>query len=306
MYLNKYLYELGNLQMPEFLIKYLQTPTLLRLKNIGYFCGMDYASKNIYDFSEYISRYDHSITTSLLVWKLTKNKIKTLAALFHDISIPCFSHVIDYMNGDYLKQESTEKYTKKIMKNDSYLNSCLKQDNINIDDIIDFKRYSVVDIDRPKLCADRIDGIILTSIGWTKNIKENEIEDIVNDICIYKNEDGLDEIGFRTPKIAKRVIEINKLIDIYCHSKEDSYMMDLLSKITKYAIEKQYIKYEDLYIYDEISLFNKLQNIDDEQLKEFINIFLYIRKEEIPYIELPKIKVRKINPLINGKRYYIK
>ena len=35
--------------IPEFLIKYLESPSLLRLKKIGYFCGMDYASKNIYD-----------------------------------------------------------------------------------------------------------------------------------------------------------------------------------------------------------------------------------------------------------------
>ena len=46
---------LGYYEMPAFLIKYLDTPCLTRLQNVGYFCGMDYASKDIYDFSEYIS-----------------------------------------------------------------------------------------------------------------------------------------------------------------------------------------------------------------------------------------------------------
>ena len=32
--------------------KYLSVPSLVRLRNVGYFCGMDYASKNVYDFSE--------------------------------------------------------------------------------------------------------------------------------------------------------------------------------------------------------------------------------------------------------------
>ena len=136
---------------------------------------MDYASKDIYNFSEYISRYDHSLTVSLLVYKLTKNKIATLAGLFHDIAIPCFSHVIDYMNKDYEKQESTEEYTEHILRSDEYLKRCLKEDNIQIDDIINFKKYTIVDNERPKVCADRIDGVILTGMGWTKNIKKPDI-----------------------------------------------------------------------------------------------------------------------------------
>ena len=39
--------------------------------------------------------------------------------------------------------------------------------------IIYFKKYSIVDNDRPKVCADRIDGVILTGIGWTKNITKS-------------------------------------------------------------------------------------------------------------------------------------
>lgn len=129
---------------------------------------MDYASKDIYSSREYISRYDHSLTVSLLVYKLTKNKIATLAGLFHDIATPCFSHVIDYMNKDYEKQESTEKYTENILMQDEYLKKCLEEDNLNIDNVINFKKYTIVDNDRPKVCADRIDGVILTGIGWKK------------------------------------------------------------------------------------------------------------------------------------------
>ena len=52
---NKYLEMLE--PIPSFLEKYLNVPSLVRLKNIGYFCGMDYASKDIYDFKEDISRF---------------------------------------------------------------------------------------------------------------------------------------------------------------------------------------------------------------------------------------------------------
>ena len=302
MYLQYYLEQLGYSNLPKFLIKYLKTPSLLRLKDISYFCGMDYASKDIYNFSEFISRYDHSLTVSLIVYKLTKDKKATLAGLFHDIATLCFSHVIDYMNQDYEKQESTEEYTEHILKNDKYLNECLEKDNIDINDIINFKKYSVVDNDRPKVCADRIDGVILTGIGWTKNINKNDINSIVKDMCIFLNENNEEEIGFKSLKVAKKVLDVSESIDIYCHSTEDNYMMLLLAKITKISIEKKYITYEELYSYNERDLFSILRKQKDNELKKLLNEFETKKISDIPELEIPKIKIRDLNPLVNGKR----
>ncbi len=232
MYYEYYLEKLKQGNIPLFLQKYLNCPSLLRLKKIDYFCGMKYASKKVYNFTENISRFDHSLTTALLVYNLTKDKKATIAALFHDIATPCFSHVIDYMNEDFLKQESTEAFTKQIIMNDKYLQECLKEDNINPEDIVDFKNYSILDNDRPKLCADRLDGIILTGIAWTKDIRKFQIDLILNDLIILNNESNEPEIGFKDEKIAKIVLSISKNIDKYCQSKEDNYMMLLLAKIT--------------------------------------------------------------------------
>ena len=88
-----YYKELLDVEHVDFIKKYLEVPSLKRIKEVGYFCGMDYASKEIYDFKEYITRFDHSLTTALLTYKITKNKIYSLAALFHDVGSPCFSHV---------------------------------------------------------------------------------------------------------------------------------------------------------------------------------------------------------------------
>ncbi len=302
MYLQHYLEQLGYSQLPNFLVKYLKAPSLLRLKDIGYFCGMDYASKDIYNFKEYISRYDHSLSVCLIIYKLTKNKEEVLAGLFHDISTPCFSHVIDYMNQDYVKQESTEAYTAHILKNDKYLMQCLKEDKIDIDNIINFKKYTIVDNERPKVCADRIDGVILTGIGWTKNIDKNYISKIVQDMCVFKNEYNENEIGFQTKEIAEKVVEVNESIDIYCHSYEDSYMMQLLAKITKLAIDKKYIMYEELYSYTEKKLFELFKKQNDRELQKLINEFENKKLIDIPKVELPEVKKRNLNPLVNGKR----
>lgn len=292
-YLNKLEYS----NKPEFLNKYLNVPCLKRLKKICYFCGMDYASKHIYNFKEKITRYDHSLTVALLTWKCTRDKKATLAGLFHDIATPCFSHVIDYMNKDYANQESTEENTEKILKNDTYLRKCLKEDDIEIEDIIDFKQYNIVDNNRPKVCADRLDGVILTGIAWTKNVDYEVIDNIINDIEIYDN-----EIGFKTKSVANKVLEISESIDLYCHSNEDNYMMELLAAITKYGIDNKYITYEDLYALNEEDLIYRLKSVNDSKLLEYFDKFENIILDEIPSICLPNIKIRSLNPLVQGKR----
>lgn len=299
---NTYLNSLKAKDIPEFIKKYLDVLSLTRLKNIGYFCGMDYASKNIYNFKEYITRFDHSLSTALLTFKLTKNKIETLAALFHDIATPCFSHVIDYMNKDYENQESTEEYTSEIIKQDHKLQEYLKEDDINIEDIINFKKYSIVDNKRPKLCADRLDGIILNGISWAKNINESDIKEIVSDLKVYDNEDKEKELGFKSKDIALKTIKINEEIEKLYHSSEDNYMMELLADITRISIENKIITYKDLYYLDEPNLFKKIKASKVEKLKSLMDRFENIKKSEIPPTIINNIKIRNIIPIANNTR----
>lgn len=289
--------------IPKFLEKYLSLRILTRLKKVGYFCGMDYASPHVYLFDYKISRYEHSLTTALITWKFTKNKKQTLAALFHDVSTPCFSHVIDYMNKDYENQESTEEKTEFILRNSKKLKQLLKEDNLTIDDITDFKKFTIVDNHRPKLCADRIDGIILTSLGWTKTLSMKEVPNILNSIKVMINEDNEKELGVTSNEIANKLCDLNREIDIVCHSNEDNYMMELLAEITKYAIDKEYITYDNLYEYNEDKLIKILYSIDDTALKILLNLFKTVTIEEISIKEIPPVKRRYINPLVNGKRF---
>lgn len=289
-------------KMPEFIYKYLDTPSMKRLKGISYFCGMDYASRDIYNFKEYITRYDHSVTVALLTWKLTKNKLYTIAALYHDIATPCFSHVIDYMNGDYGSQESTEEYTDIILSNDNIFRKCLEEDNLKLEDVINYKEYSVVDNKRPRLCADRLDGVILTGIGWTKNVDKNFIDDVIDTMGLFINEDGKEEIGFTDTMVGRKVLEVSDSIDIVCHSKEDNYMMELLANIVRLGMELDLFSYDDLYRFTEEELFRILDLCEVEEMREYLSKFRNIKREDIEVIELPEIKKRDLNPLVLGKR----
>lgn len=300
--LNDYLSLWG--EIPSWLKKYLTLPSLLRLKDIGYFCGMDYASIDVYDFNIYVSRFDHSLSVALMTWNFSNNFASTLAALFHDIATPCFSHAIDYMNGDFETQESTEEKTREMLLNDKVLIEYLNADNLNIEDIIDFKSYSIVDNDRPKLCSDRLDGIILTSLVWTKSLTIAEAREIVLDTSVYYNEEQKLEIGFKHKNIAQKIIKLNDQINAFCHSNFDTYMMLLLAKMTKYCLNKNLFTYNDLFIMNESEILDIMQKEAqiDKNLENMYNDFTTIKIGDIPTIKQPKIKNRIINPLVGGKR----
>ena len=301
--LNTYLKILDYEKIPNELEKYLLSPSLLRLKNVGYFCGMDYASKSVYEFKEKVSRYDHSLTVALITWRLTKDIKATLAGLFHDISTPCFSHVIDYMNKDYEKQESTEEKTEEIIKKDIYLLKCLEEDGISVHEIIDFKRYSIVDLDRPMLCADRLDGVILTGLFWTKSISIDDVRRIISDLVVVTNEYQQLEIALKSKEIAELILKTSELIDVYCHSKEDNYMMELLAKITKRTIDLKVISYDELFELDEKELFEIFDKLDDMEIINNLHLFKNISISDIPDIDMPYIKIRDLNPIVGDIRY---
>lgn len=290
--------------IPEELKKYYNVPSLQRLKHVGYFCGMDYASKNIYDFLNYVSTYDHSISTSGLTAKFTNDKKAILAALFHDISKPTCSHVIDYLNKDYEKQETTEEYTKDIILGDELLCSYLSEDKIKPEEIIDFKAYSIVDCRRPKLCADRIDGIILSSLMWSKTLRLREVFSIINDLDLFKNEDNELELGFKNEYMAKYFYLRNRDIDTLTHSTSDMYMMNLLADIISSSIKDELITYESLYYLTDDLLFSILSKSDNQEIIEKLYLFKTIKPREIKLESIYPVKKRVINPLVNGHRLY--
>ena len=99
--------------------------------------------------------------------------------LFHDIATPVFKHCIDFMNGDYEKQESTEELTVKIIRESKEIMNLLDRDKIKIEEVSDYHIYPIADNNTPQLSADRLEYTLSNGLGVREVLWDlNEVKDI--------------------------------------------------------------------------------------------------------------------------------
>lgn len=193
-------------EYPHFLDKYLHVPTLNRIRHITQFCGSDYTKLYAPRFT--FTRYDHSLVVAHMTWHFTHDKTATIAALLHDAATPCFAHVIDHALGDRINQESSEKDLSDILATDEELLKYLDMDEITLGDLSDLKRYPILENKSPKLCTDRLDGVLHTTYIWLNRGTLEDVKRIYDDLTVLINEDGKPEIGFRSLKVALKFASI--------------------------------------------------------------------------------------------------
>ena len=108
-------------------------------------------------------------------------------ALLHDIGTPCFAHCIDYVFGDYINQESSEKSIIEIISQDKKIQDFLKEDNLSIEDLADDSNFHILENKSPKLCTDRLDGVLHTCYIWLHTHSLEQIKEVYDNITVLKN-----------------------------------------------------------------------------------------------------------------------
>lgn len=292
-------------EIPTFLQDYVDTPEMQKQKGISVTCGTFYSK--MYDDRIWFSSLDHSVAVALIVWHFTKDKKQTLAGLFHDIATPVFKHTIDFMNGDYETQESTEKLTTKIITESKEIMELLKRDGIKVEEVDDYHQYPIADNDRPNLASDRLEYIFSDGFGaYAKLWDLKEIEEIYQDIEILENEQRIPELGFKDIKMAEKFVHTaSKLSNLYNENKQ-LFSMQFLADIVKKMQDKNLITIDDLYQFSEKEIIENIENCKEENIANCFKIWKNAtrinesdEKMEGKYcVNIEKVKIRYINPLV--------
>lgn len=291
---------------PEWLIEYINTEKMLKQQYISVTCGTIYS--DLFESSYFFSSLDHSIAVALIIWHFTHNKKQTLSGLFHDIATPVFKHCVDFLNGDYMTQESTEDLTTKIISDSKEIMNLLKGDNILLEEVDDYHIYPIADNDTPKLSSDRLEYSLSNALLTYNLLSLDEIREIYNDIEIQVNEDGIDELSFKTKSIARKFVKISSRLSIIYREDRTRYSMQFLADIIKNLNEEGKITKKDLYNLKETDV---IKIIEISKYKDIYRIWKEAKKVKISNEEPENVyyvhhgaKVRYINPLVNGKRIY--
>lgn len=224
---------------PMWLNEYIDTKELLKQQYISVTCGTIYS--NLFESNFFYSSLDHSVAVALIVWHFTHDKKETLAGLFHDIATPAFKHCIDFLNGDYMMQESTEDLTHNIIANSKEIMALLKRDGIDIKEVDDYHIYPICDNDTPKLSADRLEYSLSNALFTYELLDKEKIKEIYNDIEIQTNEEEKIELGFKTKKIAREFVKVTSKLSIIYREDRTRYSMQLMADILKGLSEEDKI-----------------------------------------------------------------
>ena len=300
-------FEILSREFPIWLLDYINTPEMLRLKDISQACGTDYVK--LYNHWDFYDVLEHSIGCALIVWNFTKDNKQTLSALFHDISTPVFKHCIDFLDGDYEKQESTENLTVSMIKNSSEIMELLKRDGIKLEEVCDYHIYPIADNDSPRLSSDRLEYTFMNGykMNYGINFSLADIKKVYDDLEVQINEDGIPELGFKTLEIAEKfVFDASILWPNWCDNRY-KLVGQFYADIVKRLGALGELTREDLYRYSEVEVIWFMRNSSDKKLSKTFRLFqectVYHESDVEPaydkYFISFNCKKRYLNPLVN-------
>ena len=248
----------GHLTVPSVISEAMKAPAVQRIAGIDMNCGMAYTSFPLFRQGEPYSRAQHCRNVSILVYHFTGDLSQALAGLFHDISTPVFSHVVDFFNGDYMTQESTEEQTASMIRNDPVIQKLLSSCGIPLEDVVDYHRYPVADNDMPKLSCDRLEYTLGNAVNY-RFITAETARKFLDDLCVFRTAVNETELAFRSEPIALEFAWTALRCGKIYSGREDRYSMERLARLLKQAVADGILETKDLYT-TEAEVIAKLEN----------------------------------------------
>lgn len=233
-------------EIPPFLREFSAAPSMARLKGVGMNCGCEYTRFPQYREIGPYSRYDHSLGTALIVWHFTGSMEQSLAGLFHDIATPVFAHVVDFLNGDHLRQESTEAGTAACLEASPEICGLLRRYGLRVERVADYHQYPIADNPAPALSADRLEYTLgnLLNYGFADI---GQIHVFYQDLTVGEDEAGCPELVFRTPETAAAFAKAALQNSRVYVADEDRFAMQALADLLGLALERGTLRRDELW-----------------------------------------------------------
>ncbi|MBO7132387.1 hypothetical protein J6V85_04010 [Candidatus Saccharibacteria bacterium] len=291
-------------RFPKWLNDYINTTPLLKQQYISMTCGTIYT--DLFDNNFFYSSLDHSVAVALIIWHFTHDKKQTLSGLFHDIATPAFKHCVDFLNGDYIKQESTEDLTTDIIEHSKEIMALLQRDGIKLSEVDNYHLYPIADNDTPKLSADRLEYSLSNALFSYNLLNIDDIKEIYTNLSVQQNSEQEIELGFKSKKAALKFVKTTSAMSVIYRDDRTRYSMQFIADILKRLNLEGKITKSDLYEMKEAEIINLIKESKYNSIFEFWRNAKEIKTSsaapEGVYSVHLDTKVRYIDPLLGGQR----
>lgn len=271
--------------LPRALRAMAESKAMQRLALVGMHCGCEYTAYPVYARAAApYSRLTHSRGVAAIVWH--------------------FTHAVDFLNGDHLRQESTEDRTRAMIAASDELMAILAENGLSLDAVADYHRYPIADNDSPRLSADRLE-YTLGNAHLVFRCPEETIKAIYDDLFIGENEDGESELCFAHAPQADTFTRLALQQSRWFVSDEDRFSMQALADLLHEAQRRGVLTMDDLYT-DENLVVARL--LSDPISAAYWRDYQRIRgtksgktRPENVYAVKVRAKKRSIDPLVQTK-----
>jgi len=283
----------------EIAIKIINSPEMQRLKGVA--IGGYYPAHP--EVAHKVSRFEHSVGVYLLLKEFGASEEEQLSGLLHDVSHSAFSHTIDYVvkseGNNVAKQDFQDKIHLDFIKNSSIF-EILKNGGFNVDFLAETMNFKLLDNDLPDVCADRIDYALRSAVN-IENYDLKNIEKILNGLTV--KDDKFVFKDFASAQIFYDLFELEN--SNYWAGQRSAVMFFLDRQLLRYALKKNYIKFEDFYRFTDTEIIDKIsQHKSDTEIQKWLsflhdkNYKQFLTPDESKFKEQIDIKFRRINPLV--------
>src|SRR3989338_3952165 len=270
----------------ETVLAIIKTPEFQRLKGIN-----QYGTGNYMTPKMPTTRYEHSIGVYLLLQKLGASFEEQIAGLLHDISHTAFSHVVDFLRNESMKQDFHELHLKRVLES-SEIKEILGKEGFRIDRITDHSGYSLLDSDDQSLNADRLDYGMRDGLLFG-TFRKDRIDKVLGSLLV---KDGQIVLADEESASAAAWSYFHTSTQFWSNPLFGGSYMALVAAL-RAALDKGIIREEDLFGTDE-EVMGKLKASEDARIMHYLGFIDWVNLSEQEHGEfMIKTKARYIDPL---------
>lgn len=268
------------------IIDLMESESMQRLKKITQF-GIPDEYYHIPGFDRYV----HSVGVMLLLRNLNASVEEQVSGLLHDVSHTAFSHVVDWVVNSATTEDFQDKQHEKILKGKE-ISGILKKYGYSPQQIADYSKFTLLEQDMPRPCADRVDYAF-------REFPLKRAQYLATKTIAHEG-----RIMFKDRESAKEFGEL--YLDCQMNhwgGYEAVVRYTIFAELLKIALDKKIIQFDDFMMDDEYMM-EKLTMTKD---KRITHLFELLRKRSLDNLpkteEIVQKKFRFIDPefVENGK-----